>query len=73
MKSVNCCELVYYFQVAVVDFRVDKMPLCEEDLSNWARLISLGMSILRSGDRDKDMMRAPLATSTGSIEPVARE
>lgn len=60
-------------QVLEVEFRVDKMPLSEGDLSNWARFISLGMNILRSADREKDIMRAPLATSTGSIEPVPRE
>ena len=60
-------------QVSEVEFRVDKMPLSEGDLSNWARFISLGMNILCSADREKDIMRAPLATSTGSIEPVPRE
>ena len=52
---------------------MEKMPLSEGDLSNWACFISLGMNILRSADRDKDIMRAPLATSTGSIEPVPRK
>lgn len=56
-----------------MDFSVEKMTLTEESLSHWARFISLGMNILRSGDRDKDLPRAPLATSTGSIEPAPGE
>ncbi|KAL8607282.1 hypothetical protein ACOMHN_047613 [Nucella lapillus] len=69
-NKLRVCRLSELTPVPVVEFRVDKMPLREDELSHWAQLISLGMSILRSADRDKDILRAPLATSTGSIEAV---
>lgn len=56
-----------------MDFCVEKMPLTEENLSNWARFISIGINILRMEDRDKEITRAPLATSTGSIEATPGE
>ncbi|KAK7097783.1 E3 ubiquitin-protein ligase HERC2-like isoform X3 [Littorina saxatilis] len=68
--KLRVCRLTELAPLPVVEFRVDRMPLSEEALSLWARFLSLGMNILRSADRDKDIMRAPLATSTGSIEPV---
>ncbi|KAK7486952.1 hypothetical protein BaRGS_00021768, partial [Batillaria attramentaria] len=67
--KLRVCRLTELTPVPVLEFRVDRMGLAEEDLSNWARFISRGMNFLRSADRDKEIMRAPLATSTGSIEP----
>lgn len=65
------CHL-HIFQIPLVDFHVEKMPLNEETLTNWATLCSLACAAVRT-DRDKDTTpRAPLATSTGSIDSLGK-
>lgn len=59
-----CC------QIPLVEFAVEKMLLTEETLQNLASLCSLACAAVRT-DRDKDATpRAPLATSTGSIDSL---
>ncbi|XP_012936715.1 E3 ubiquitin-protein ligase HERC2 [Aplysia californica] len=68
--SARLCRLSELTGVPLVEFHVEKMPLSDETLSHWALLCSLACSAVRT-DRDKDAMpRAPLATSTGSIDSL---
>ncbi|CAG5129601.1 unnamed protein product, partial [Candidula unifasciata] len=56
--------------IPLTDFHVEKMPMTEATLANWAMLCSLACAAVRT-DRDKDTTpRAPLATSTGSIDSL---
>ncbi|KAH9523228.1 E3 ubiquitin-protein ligase herc2 [Bulinus truncatus] len=64
------CRLSELTGVPLVDFHVERMPMNEETLSNWSILCSLACAAVRT-DRDKDATpRAPLATSTGSIDSL---
>ncbi|GFS15828.1 E3 ubiquitin-protein ligase HERC2, partial [Elysia marginata] len=64
------CRLSELVGIPLIDFHVEKMPLTEGTLANWAVLCSLACSAVRT-DRDKDASpRAPLATSTGSIDAL---
>ncbi|GFN81530.1 E3 ubiquitin-protein ligase herc2-like, partial [Plakobranchus ocellatus] len=64
------CRLSELVGISLIDFHVEKMPLSDGTLTNWAILCSLACSAVRT-DRDKDASpRAPLATSTGSIDAL---
>ncbi|XP_059157195.1 E3 ubiquitin-protein ligase HERC2-like isoform X2 [Physella acuta] len=66
----SVCRLSELTAVPLVEFHVERMPLTEETLCNWAVLCSLSCAAVRT-DRDKDATpRAPLATSTGSIDSL---
>ena len=51
-------------------FSIDKLPLTGTFLTNWSMLVSLAGIGFRV-EKEKDIPRAPLATSTGSIESVS--
>uniref|UniRef100_A0A2C9K806 HECT-type E3 ubiquitin transferase n=1 Tax=Biomphalaria glabrata TaxID=6526 RepID=A0A2C9K806_BIOGL len=66
----SICRLSELTGIPLVDFHVERMPMNEETLSNWSILCSLACAAVRT-DRDKDSSpRAPLATSTGSIDSL---
>ncbi|KAK6172413.1 hypothetical protein SNE40_016067 [Patella caerulea] len=68
--GLQICRLSEITVVPLIDFHVEKLELGEHLLYSWAKLISLACTC-HIYEKDPDIPRAPLATSTGSIEAVS--
>ncbi|ESO89418.1 hypothetical protein LOTGIDRAFT_218809 [Lottia gigantea] len=70
--GLQMCRLSEITVVPVIEFHVEKLPLTEEMIFSWSRLVSLA-STCSIIERDTDIPRAPLATSTGTIVSYNRD
>ncbi|XP_048243824.1 E3 ubiquitin-protein ligase HERC2-like isoform X1 [Haliotis rufescens] len=68
--SAQVCRLTELTSLPLVEFSIERLPLTGSLLTSWAKLVSLAGAGFRT-ERKEEIPRAPLATSTGSIESVS--